>query len=117
VWLPTSRRETTARHLLTRAWRELDDPRSVPVATAAAELLNPEADHPSPADEVWLPLDAAAGGSRRRALSSLLAAWPHVSPPVATSSEAALASDSMSPPPSPMPPATAPRGASQPGKW
>src|SRR5207253_1270119 len=65
VWLPTSRREATARRQLHKAWRELDDPRAVPVATAAAELLNPEAAHPSPADEVWLPLDTTgttAGG-------------------------------------------------------
>ena len=82
VWLPTSRREATARRLLARAWRELDDPRSVPVATAAAELLNPEAAHPSPADEVWLPLHRAPPAQPRRALPGLLDAWPHVPPPV-----------------------------------
>jgi hypothetical protein len=57
VWLPTSRREAAARRMLAKAWRELDDRHSVPVATAAAELLNPEAVHPSPADDVWLPLN------------------------------------------------------------
>jgi hypothetical protein len=78
VWLQTSRRETTARRALHRAWRELDHPQSVPVATAAAELLNPDADHPSPADAVWLPLNAT--GSRDE-LHRLLDAWPHVPPP------------------------------------
>ena len=42
VWLPTSRREAAARRLLARAWRELDDPRSVPVATAAADCSTPK---------------------------------------------------------------------------
>jgi hypothetical protein len=123
VWLPTARREATARRLLARAWRELDNPRSVPVATAAAELLNPEAAHPSPVDEVWLPLDTAGSGARRRALSGLLDAWPHVPPPVTTSGETTLGPESprphrpaLSPPPSPMPPAAAPRGAGQPGR-
>jgi hypothetical protein len=123
VWLPTSRREAAARRLLAKAWRELDDRRSVPIATAAAELLNPEAAHPSPADEVWLPLTAAAAASRR-ALSRLPDTWPHVPLPVTPSEEAPAGADSpqpMSPPPSPMPPTAtspgAPRGAGQPGRW
>jgi hypothetical protein len=119
VWLPTSRREATARKLLARAWRELDDPRSIPVATAAAELLNPEAAHPSPADEVWLPLDTTTGSavSPRRELHRLLDAWPHVAPPsTSTDSEPALGPDStlalMAPAPAPMPPAPISRGPS-----
>src|SRR5205823_2046093 len=119
VWLPTSRREATARRLLARAWRELDDPRSVPVATAAAELLNPEAAHPNPADEVWLPLDTTTGsaGSARRELHRLLDAWPHVAPPsTEAGSESALGPDStlalMAPAPAPMPPAPISRGPS-----
>jgi hypothetical protein len=122
VWLPTSRREAAARRLLAKAWRELDDRRSVPVATAAAELLNPDATHPSPADEVWLPLHAAAGASRR-ALSGLPDTWPHVPPPVTPTEEGPAGADSpqpMSPPPSPMPPIStsprAPRGAGRQGK-
>ena len=119
VWLPTSRREATARRLLARAWRELDDPRSVPVATAAAELLNPEAAHPSPADEVWLPLDTTSGSaaSTRRELHRLLDAWPHVAPPSTDAgSESALGPDStlalMASAPAPMPPAAISRGPS-----
>lgn len=116
VWLPTARREATARQLLHRAWRELDDPPAVPVATAAAELLNPEGAHPSPADEVWLPLDTAGAadgrGGTRRELHGLLDAWPHVPPPSTdTGSEPGLAADSpLQMPPAPMPPATS-RGA------
>jgi hypothetical protein len=111
IWLQTSRRETTARRLLARAWRELDDPHSVPVATAAAELLNPKAIHPSPADAVWLPLDTAGGGTNGRwELHRLLGAWPHVSPPSAeTQGESSLGPDPSLPTvasaPSPMPPA------------
>ncbi len=123
VWLPTSRREAAARRLLAKAWRELDDRRSVPIATAAAELLNPEAAHPSPADEVWLPLNVTAGASRRP-LSGLPDTWPHVPPPVTPNEEAPAGADSpqpMSPPPSPMPPTStssrASRGAGQPGRW
>jgi hypothetical protein len=114
VWLPTARREATARRLLHRVWRELDNPRTVPVATAAAQLLNPDAVHPSPADQIWLPLDSRSGqGGARRELHRLLEAWPHLSGPTADSEpggEAALTPDSplllMAPAPAPMPPAT-----------
>jgi len=49
---PGQARRDAARRLPARAWHELEDRRAVPVATAAAELLNPDAAHPSPADEV-----------------------------------------------------------------
>jgi hypothetical protein len=114
VWLPTSRREATARRLLHRAWRELDDPDSVPVATAAAELLNPTAAHPSPADEVWLPLDNHGVTPARRGLHQLLAAWPHVPQPVTDPDDEQNGADSlalMAPAPTPMPPASS-RGPS-----
>lgn len=84
VWLPTSRREAAARRVLHRAWRALDNPHSVPVATATAQLLNPHAQYPSPADTVWLPLDTTGTtgrGDSRRALHRLLEAWPHVTAP------------------------------------
>lgn len=110
IWVPTSRREATARRLLHRAWRELDNPHSLPVATAAAELLNPTAAHPSPADEVWLPLDGTGGLSTRHALHRLLDAWPHVPPPVTnTDPEAANGTSAptlTTPAPTPMPPTT-----------
>jgi hypothetical protein len=121
VWLPTARREATARRLLHRAWRELDDPRSVPVATAAAELLNPQTGHPSPADEIWLPLDTPGttrgGVGARRELHRLLAAWPHVPPPnTDAGGESALGSDPVlpltAPAPTPMPPMPISRGPS-----
>ncbi|QFZ18501.1 replication-relaxation family protein [Saccharothrix syringae] len=119
VWLPTARREATARRLLQRIWHELEDPRTVPVATAAAELLNPDSAHPSPADEVWLPLDAPAGGAQRRTLAALPDAWPHLPPPVTSGGDDTHRPDSPHPripPPPPMPPAVTPLGASQPGK-
>jgi hypothetical protein len=109
VWLPTARREATARRLLHKAWRELDDPDSVPVATAAAELLNPTAAHPSPADEVWLPLDNHGATPVRRALHEVLRAWPHVPPPVTDADDEQGGAGSvllMAPAPAPMPPAT-----------
>lgn len=110
VWLPTSRREATARRLLHQAWRDLDTPNSVPVATAAAELLNLTAEHPSPADEVWLPLDNHGATPLRRGLHQLLTAWPHLPPPAtdADDEQGSTASPGlMAPPPAPMPPAPA----------
>ena len=110
IWLPTARREAAARRLLTRAWHELDDPRDVPVATATAELLNPEAAPPSPADAVWLPLDSPRDGARRRALSALLGAWPHVSAPADNNGDPLNQPRASMPPPYPMPPsASTPR--------
>ncbi|HEX5116306.1 MAG TPA: replication-relaxation family protein [Pseudonocardiaceae bacterium] len=111
VWLPTARREATARRLLHRVWRELDNPRAVPVATAAAELLNSDAVRPSPADQVWLALDSHGGV--RRELHRLLDAWPQLPEPTADSQlnggEGVLAPDSpqllLAPAPAPMPPA------------
>ncbi|GAA2975936.1 replication-relaxation family protein [Actinokineospora diospyrosa] len=106
VWVPTSRREAGARRALAAAWRGLDDPASVPVATAAAELLDPTAAHPGPADEVWLPLDTTAGGIRR-GLAGLTEAWPHLPPPVSPTGDTALGAGvplAMVPAPPPMPP-------------
>ena len=108
IWLPTSRREATARRVLHRAWSELDAPQNMPIATAAAELINPQSAHPSPADEVWLPLDAPGGQPSRRRLHQLLDAWPHVAPPV-VDDEGTSRQDTpvlMAPPPAPMPPTT-----------
>ena len=123
VWLPTAQREATARRLLHRAWQGLDNPHTVPVATAAAELLNPDATHPSPADAVWLPLDhhGSHGGNQmraRRKLHRLRDAWPHVPTPTTDSEpgdEAMLSPDSpllRAPAPAPMPPAAPPPATS-----
>jgi hypothetical protein len=109
VWLPTARREAAARRQLHRAWQALDDPRAVPVATTAAELLNADAVHPSPADAVWLPLDSTGGTAARQELHRLLDAWPHLSPPVTTADPASRPAPAPAlalPPPPPMPPTT-----------
>lgn len=109
IWLPTAHREATSRQLLHRRWRELDDPRSVPVATAAADLLDPTAEHPSPADAIWLPLESSGGTGARRALHTLPGAWPHVPPPrTDTHPDGQLETPPtlVSPPPEPMPPTT-----------
>ncbi|MGH3833497.1 MAG: replication-relaxation family protein [Pseudonocardiaceae bacterium] len=107
IWLPTTRRETTARHLLTQAHRELDQPATVLVATAAATLLNSA--HPSPADPVWLPLDTTRGGPARRTLHQLRDAWPHLPAPTTHQPTPGTPDRSPSsgalPAPTPMPPA------------
>lgn len=86
MWLPTNRREAAARRALVQAWHQLDEPGLVPVATAAADLLDPVDVHASPAEPVWLPLNPtnSGGGDRggvRCALHHLLDAWPHLQPP------------------------------------
>lgn len=113
VWLPTTRREAAARQVLDQAWRALERPDAVPLATAAAELLNPTTPHPSPADPVWLPLTtttAGGGGGPRCELHRLLDAWPHLpTPTTKTGGEPApgpSASALTAPAPSPMPPTT-----------
>ncbi len=110
VWLPTARREAAARRLLHRAWCGLDHPRAVPLATAAADLLDPDTVHPSPADPVWLPLGAAATTpTPRRGLHHLLEVWPHLPPPTTHPVEPGQADPHrLMPPPPAMPPAPHP---------
>ncbi|MDX3192946.1 replication-relaxation family protein [Streptomyces sp. MN03-5084-2B] len=117
VWLPTSRREAGARTALARVHAQLDAPHTVPVATAAADLLDPAAPHPSPAEPVWLPLTTArvnASGPRYR-LADLPDAWPGLPPPADTADPAEgdggdvpAASPYRLPPPSPIPPRATP---------
>jgi hypothetical protein len=115
VWLPTARREAAARRILARVWQELDDPRSVPVATATAELLDPATPHPSPAAPVWLPLDASGGQRGRRPLHHLPDCWPRMAAPAAAEATStaqaatpvAVTTPGLLPPPDPMPPARA----------
>ncbi|MBN6034124.1 replication-relaxation family protein [Amycolatopsis sp. 195334CR] len=119
VWLPTTRREAGARTALARVHAGLDDPRAVPVATAAAELLDPAAPHPSPAEAVWLPLTSARAdrAGPRYSLADLADAWPGLAPPAGggedgdgetDAGEAAVASPYRLPPPSPIPPRATP---------
>lgn len=110
VWLPTAGREATVRPALARAWRGLDEPNSVPVATASADRLEATEPAASPADPVWLPLspNAATSDGPRRALSQLRADWPHL-PALATSAPepdrtTTRTGPSMLPAPHPMPP-------------
>ncbi|EHR53559.1 hypothetical protein SacmaDRAFT_5442 [Saccharomonospora marina XMU15] len=118
VWLPTSRREAGARAALARVHAQLDDPRAVPVATAAADLLDPATPHPSPADSVWLPLASTRtdhAGPRYR-LADLTNAWPGLTPPTDPTTEhgepqardLAAATPYRLPPPNPIPPPATP---------
>ncbi|MEU3767933.1 replication-relaxation family protein [Amycolatopsis keratiniphila] len=118
VWLPTTRREAGARTALARVHAALDDPRAVPVATAAADLLDPTSPHPSPAEAIWLPLTSTRPGRAgpRYSLADLAGAWPGLAPPAVPSTEdsegeagdAAAASPYRLPPPSPIPPRATP---------
>jgi hypothetical protein len=123
-WLPTSRREAGARTALARIHADLDQSADVPVATAAAALLKPSAACPSPADEVWLPLNARSSNratSPRRALSELTHAWPALAPTASSGLDDATGPTSGQavayrlPPPSPVPPDATPTRARRPG--
>ncbi|WP_406690685.1 replication-relaxation family protein [Saccharopolyspora sp. ID03-671] len=113
IWVPTARREASLRTQLTAAWRGLDHPEHLPIATAAADLLDPDPEAlASPAEPIWAPL--APREDQRRALHDLAAAWPQrprtqpSSPPEHRSSTEIVA-------PHPMPPVpTTPRTAGEP---
>ncbi|MEV0068830.1 MULTISPECIES: replication-relaxation family protein [unclassified Amycolatopsis] len=117
VWLPTTRREAGARTALARVHAGLDSRHLVPVATAAAALLNPASMLRSPADAVWLPLTAERSerGGPRYGLDELTRVWPGLAPPAepgdedrAEPREAAVATPYRLPAPLPMPPAATP---------
>lgn len=93
-WFPTARREANARKQLLATWRGLDNPDAVPIATAAANLLE-RGDEPSPANAVWLPLNARS--SNRSQLHELLPTCPR---PAASATDLPV----VLPPPDPMPP-------------
>ncbi|WP_433657959.1 replication-relaxation family protein [Nocardia sp. CA-128927] len=103
-WLPTARREANARRALRDAASALDDPGAVPIATAAADLLDPTSPHPSAADRVWLPLHAS-GTTGRVELHKLTDAWPRVTaPPEQSTDDTAVDPLTILPPPAPLPP-------------
>jgi hypothetical protein len=121
VWLPSTRREAGARTALARVHAGLDHPRTVPVATAAADLLDPAAPYPSPAEAVWLPLTSARAdrAGPRYSLADLADAWPGLPPPADPAApddgqsdgeggDAAAATPYRLPPPSPIPPPATP---------
>ncbi|RMI28969.1 replication-relaxation family protein [Nocardia stercoris] len=86
-WFPSLAREKHARVALHKVWAKLPNWQQVPVATAAAALLDPDAPHPGPADRVWIPLGPTTSG--RLFLHELAAVWPArtVAPPVPESEQ------------------------------
>ncbi|MFD8493891.1 replication-relaxation family protein [Amycolatopsis sp. NPDC059657] len=116
-WLPTTRREAGARGALAQIHAGLDHTDTVPVATAAADLLDPRAPHPSPAETVWLPLTSTSRRTPGRFdLAGLPDAWPGLAPPTASTydeSEGPAADEGATavrrlPPPTPIPPPASP---------
>jgi hypothetical protein len=117
IWLPTTRREAGARAALARIHAELEHRDAVPVATAAADLLNPAARQPSPADEVWLPLTAGRTPPRtspRFGLGELPAVWPRLASPTTADPAGEVGEDESGatayrlPAPRPIPPGASP---------
>ncbi|GAB2677178.1 hypothetical protein GCM10027271_42500 [Saccharopolyspora gloriosae] len=102
IWLPTTRRETTARRALHRAWTQLARPATVPIATATPQPVF------DPAAHVWLPLDATGP---RLSLSALPDHWPDLAAPDTTSEHdppSPAGATVLLPPPPPRAPAMRP---------
>ena len=76
VWMPTPDREVRVRRALSDALDALDDPESVPIATASGDLHEPEA-APAPGTSRWLPLFPNRSANRR-SLTDLHHAWPQL---------------------------------------
>lgn len=102
LWTPTRARETTARKALREIWTGLTDPAAVPVATAAADLLDPLGAQAGPAERVWLPLDEPGGG--RVGLHQLQGGWPRVTAAPATVPTPPPSRHAILAPPPPTPP-------------
>ncbi|MBV9163791.1 MAG: replication-relaxation family protein [Pseudonocardiales bacterium] len=102
VWLPTTRREATARRALAQAHSHLDHPNLVPLATSSADL--PTTEPNSPATSRWLPLpDPALHRPGRLRLADLAHYWPPTAIPVPASQRGAEPATTLAPP-SPLPP-------------
>ena len=100
IWLPTTRREATARRVLHDALAGLDNPHAVRVATAASDLSSEVMD---PARAVWLPLSPSDPG--RVELARLADVWTDLPPPPLVSpAELALDPGRELPAPTPTPP-------------
>ncbi|MBF6238704.1 replication-relaxation family protein [Nocardia otitidiscaviarum] len=99
-WLPSRARENAARKALHDTWTRLVDPDTVPVATAAADLLDPT--RFTPADRLWLALDAT--GTERVALPQLPARWSRVTAATATVPVPPASRHAVLAPPPPRPP-------------
>lgn len=80
VWLPTNRRESTARRALADALSQLDRPALVPLATSAADLTGMASEN-SPAVARWLPIGESSSRPGRLRLAELAQLWPHLDAP------------------------------------
>lgn len=77
--MPQTAREAGARRVLRETAGGLDDPLSVPVATAAADLLDPVDAFAHPVKQVWSPLHPGGPPAPERVeLTDLDAAWPYL---------------------------------------
>ncbi|KIA61128.1 replication-relaxation family protein [Nocardia vulneris] len=101
LWTPTLAREAAARKVLRQNWSELTDPDTVPIATAAAELVGDFAGA-SPARRVWLALEDTGG--QRVSLAQLASRWPRLTPAPATVPISPKSRHAVLAPPSPRPP-------------
>lgn len=100
LWFPSNRRETSARHVLADAQAALGQPRRIPIATSAADLVV-EQDAKNPASMRWAAMDTTAARPDRSDLASLAKLWQLILP----DSRAITASEyGEITPPEPVPP-------------
>lgn len=78
IWVPTHQREAAIRNFLYPNVRRYE---TVPIATAAADLLDPASEHPHPAGHIWRPLTETNTTTDRVALNELTGVWPHTAAP------------------------------------
>jgi len=88
IWLPTARRETTARQALAHAHHALTCPQLVPVATTHAPALDDTGEPAGAAGARWLPLHTHH--PHRLTLAELANAWPTATSPRSTPTPTAI---------------------------
>lgn len=83
LWVPSVRREHNVRDRLQATMTRVQDQRAVPIATAAAGLLDDNDLTTGPAERVWLPLHpthVTGRGTGRGTLADLADLWPFLPP-------------------------------------
>jgi hypothetical protein len=110
-WLPSNRREASARRALTEARAQLDRPTLVPAATSAAGLGTVAGEN-TPASARWLPIQGKdSHSSRRLRLAALSDVWPTTTASSSTTTSVGVSTGTNTTPapaeltpPTPMPP-------------
>jgi len=76
VWLPTNRREASARKAFVETLSRLDRPALVPIATSTADIAGITGEN-NPTVARWLPISGPTNRPGRLRLVDLAQLWPH----------------------------------------